>query len=109
VALPDSTFRAFSIYKKQFITAENTLAATVAAEKMAVLAKGIKEILTAFATAKFLGSFTIDEEDIADKIFAESSFAEVEVQLRRFKSVKCQEYILSLPKFLSTYVHFVFI
>lgn len=63
--------------EKQQISAENTLAATVAAEKMAVLAKGIKKILSAFAAAKFVGSFTIDEEDIADKIFAESSFAEV--------------------------------
>jgi hypothetical protein len=76
---------------------------------MAVLAKGIKEILTAFTTAKFLGSFTIDEEDIADKIFAESSFTEVEVKLRRLKSVKYQEYLSSLPKFLSTYVYIVFI
>ena len=39
--------------------------------------KGIKDILTAFATAKFVSSFTVDEDDIADKIFAESSFIEV--------------------------------
>lgn len=47
---------------------------------MAVLAKGVKGILSAFAAAKFVGSFIIDEEDIADKIFAESSFAEVEIE-----------------------------
>lgn len=56
---------------------EGTLSATIAAERMATLAKGVKEILSAFASAKFIGSFTVDEEDIADKIFAESSFAEV--------------------------------
>ena len=56
---------------------EGALSATIAAEKMAVLAKGVKSILSAFATAKFVGSFSVDEEDIGDKIFAESSFVEV--------------------------------
>ena len=59
------------------LVTENLLSASVAAEKMTVLAKGVKGILTAFATAKFVASFTVDEEDIADKIFAESSFVEV--------------------------------
>lgn len=59
------------------LVTENLLSASVAAEKMAVLAKGVKGILTAFASAKFVASFTVDEEDIADKIFAESSFVEV--------------------------------
>lgn len=44
---------------------------------MTVLAKGVKGILSAFAAAKFISSFTVDEDDIADKIFAESSFVEV--------------------------------
>lgn len=60
------------------IIAESALAATIAADKMTVLAKGVKEILTAFQTAKFIKSFTMDEEDISDKIFAESSFVEVQ-------------------------------
>ena len=65
-------------------SAEVSVAATakVAAEKMTILAKGIKDILTAFATAKFVSSFTVDEDDIADKIFAESSFIEVLSSLR---------------------------
>jgi hypothetical protein len=56
---------------------ENLLSASIAAEKMTVLAKGVKGILSAFAAAKFISSFTVDEDDIADKIFAESSFVEV--------------------------------
>ena len=56
---------------------ENLLSASTAAEKMTVLAKGVKGILSAFAAAKFISSFTVDEDDIADKIFAESSFVEV--------------------------------
>lgn len=44
---------------------------------MTVLAKGVKGILSAFAAAKFISSFIVDEDDIADKIFAESSFVEV--------------------------------
>lgn len=56
---------------------EGALSATIAAEKMAILAKGVKSILSAFANAKFVGSFSLDEEDIGDKIFAESSFVEV--------------------------------
>ena len=62
---------------------ENLLSASVAAEKMAVLAKGVKGILSAFASAKFVASFTVDEEDIADKIFAESSFVEVNVSFTK--------------------------
>ena len=63
---------------------DSPTAAGIAAEKMTVLAKGVKEILSAFASAKFVASFTVDEEDIADKIFAESSFIEV----HRIKSLK---------------------
>ena len=54
-----------------------TVSAAIAAERMTILAKGIKDILTSFAKAGFVSSFTLDEEDIADKIFAESSFIEV--------------------------------
>ena len=62
---------------KYYDSIEGAMSATVAAEKMATLASGVNSILSAFANAKFVGSFAIDEEDIGDKIFAESSFAEV--------------------------------
>lgn len=56
---------------------DSTTSAAVSAEKMTLFARGVKEIVSAFKKANFISDFKVDEEDIADKIFAESSFAEV--------------------------------
>jgi hypothetical protein len=59
------------------VTTKPLLSPSVGAGKMALFAKGVKEILSAFSTSEFVSSFTVDEDDIGDKIFAESSFNEV--------------------------------
>eukprot|EP00596_Hydrurales_sp_CCMP1899_P008757 CAMPEP_0119046522 /NCGR_PEP_ID=MMETSP1177-20130426/47189_1 /TAXON_ID=2985 /ORGANISM="Ochromonas sp, Strain CCMP1899" /LENGTH=350 /DNA_ID=CAMNT_0007019793 /DNA_START=116 /DNA_END=1168 /DNA_ORIENTATION=+ len=55
---------------------DSTTSAVISAEKMTLFARGVKEIVSAFKKANFITDFKMDEEDIADKIFAESSFVE---------------------------------
>jgi hypothetical protein len=55
---------------------DGTTSAAISAEKMTLFARGVKEIVSAFKKANFISDFKMDEEDIADKIFAESSFVE---------------------------------